>query len=1070
METSDCDFLSELYDLSEEIPSDDEDGSAGTTDWVSAGNTPISITIDGVDKRLLETARAEVPLVVNNIRHKIYGSKQHTMDKIKPSLLLNCWMDSMILALMKNHINNNLGGDPVSNSDITAFIRVELMLSFYKVSPQLYFDIDFRHQFPTAGIGMSFKRYTTILNALSHSPYEYNSETCAAGIWKIPMAHNKDIAGALELFRKTSSHVAYIPGVTSVSLDDDLLQLRSQQVINAGYSQIKNPSKGLGVIHHGVVSICTSLYCGGHVAARKESTIDCVKILLRSLSGASVESQIALQKSKFYWDRGYGGTNGEANQFVIESGGNLVGTAKRMTSFYYTFDQVPGPKHVLIQEKGTMASYWAYKKYGNQANLTKQYALAHRNGLGRVALLQTIVKELGTGKYTYITKSGHDTPSLKQTNEYLTEFEDLHVHQLTEGQCTPEWFLLRKFCITGTGAYSILKLLAQQETDTEGDLAELCTYLSIEIGEDPQDVTPYDDTEYTLAILSNKSLAELKTICRSKKLPQSGTKMQLSERILGSKPETVTQLPGYLELLINSWFMAPFKSRACREGSINEHSILLHISTFMEKEDKDLNIEKIQEYGLLNSKDHELLAFSPDAIAVAHVPSTNERKLMLVEMKTKCSTSTEQAEKDIAQKLGRYLSINIDECTPIDFENAVPEASFCCQLLHGMTCGNLSDAIYVVASLTKIICVVHIQASRNIRDLYHSLVTEVIYDHLGWVSTGICPAFSFKPGDHAVDQHSVQFTLSLWTAVNNEIKVRKYPLPACKHLVPELVAEWNRGKGAIDNYSRFLKNVKAHHSSLSPVGAIWLRLLMTMIYNSYQSFVLCKTKQFLLSEECRSFKMYQMERSKQLSFRQFCSLLAHDLTVKVGSLDVDGESDTDKSTAAAQAIPDGAVQVAYNKCKSYFQKPDLISKRKNKHLGHQPKPSSSQLSCIWCCRCTQFHEQGILHSRHGRKTKWKCSTCDVALCKVKRYGDKSCFELFHESDTLFNPCSNNHTDVHVRKHANRPPVPKRGRKLDSDTESISEDVQTKRRKTSRIITVPPRRSRRQNNNEHSTSS
>ena len=56
----------------------------------------------------------------------------------------------------------------------------------------------------------------------------------------------------------------------------------------------------MGVIHHGAVSNFTSLYCGGHVASRKESTIDCVKILLFALSGALIESQISLNRTNFF--------------------------------------------------------------------------------------------------------------------------------------------------------------------------------------------------------------------------------------------------------------------------------------------------------------------------------------------------------------------------------------------------------------------------------------------------------------------------------------------------------------------------------------------------------------------------------------------------------------------------------------------------------------------------------------------------------------------------------------------------------------------------------------------------
>jgi hypothetical protein len=110
------------------------------------------------------------------------------------------------------------------------------------------------------------------------------------------------------------------------------------------------------VIHHGTVSNTTSLYLSGHVASRAESTTDCVKIIMRSLSGASVESHIRFPNTSFYWDRGYGGTDGEVNIFAVETGAHLIGTAKRMNSFPFRFDQQKVGTHQKIQMKGTMAS------------------------------------------------------------------------------------------------------------------------------------------------------------------------------------------------------------------------------------------------------------------------------------------------------------------------------------------------------------------------------------------------------------------------------------------------------------------------------------------------------------------------------------------------------------------------------------------------------------------------------------------------------------------------------------------------------------------------------------------
>ena len=82
------------------------------------------------------------------------------------------------------------------------------------------------------------------------------------------MQHDREIAAAMEVVRRTDAEIAFVSGVTQVGLGDDLLRMRLKMVVNHGFSQINNPSKGLGVIHHGAVSVTTGSYIGGHVAAR----------------------------------------------------------------------------------------------------------------------------------------------------------------------------------------------------------------------------------------------------------------------------------------------------------------------------------------------------------------------------------------------------------------------------------------------------------------------------------------------------------------------------------------------------------------------------------------------------------------------------------------------------------------------------------------------------------------------------------------------------------------------------------------------------------------------------------
>ena len=124
---------------------------------------------------------------------------------------------------------------------------------------------------------MDHARYQQILHCLSISDTSRQVSTTA---WTPPMQHDREMAAAMKVVRRTGAEMACVPGVTQVGLDDDLLRMRSKMVVDHGFSQINNPCKGLGVIHHGAVSVSTGLFIGGHVAARGESTLDCVKILL----------------------------------------------------------------------------------------------------------------------------------------------------------------------------------------------------------------------------------------------------------------------------------------------------------------------------------------------------------------------------------------------------------------------------------------------------------------------------------------------------------------------------------------------------------------------------------------------------------------------------------------------------------------------------------------------------------------------------------------------------------------------------------------------------------------------
>ncbi|KAF1781992.1 hypothetical protein GQ600_19596 [Phytophthora cactorum] len=166
--------------------------------------------------------------------------------------------------------------------------------------------------------------------------------------------------------------------ISIVSLDDDLIRLRSQSFDDLGLSHIRNTKKGefdnmelkcyvkltaanvisrFGPVQHGIVSLLTGSFLGGHVAARGESTLE---ILQRSLYGASSESQIRLPGIIHALDRGY--QSAAVNEQIHSVGGKVIGTRKRTGRLPFTYGKRGSTYHREVDEKGELSAYWATTK------------------------------------------------------------------------------------------------------------------------------------------------------------------------------------------------------------------------------------------------------------------------------------------------------------------------------------------------------------------------------------------------------------------------------------------------------------------------------------------------------------------------------------------------------------------------------------------------------------------------------------------------------------------------------------------------------------------------------------
>lgn len=242
-----------------------------------------------------------------------------------------------------------------------------------------------------------------------------------------------------------------------------------------------------GPVQHGGVSLSTGLFIGGHVASRGKSTVDIVKVLQRSLCGAATESQIRNPGIIHALDRGY--QSALVNQHIHSVGGKIVGTHKRTNRFPFTFGRAPSRFQREIAEKDELSAYWATTKLAGSRSAdvaaSKAFAVAYRCGLGSVALCYTTDHHYGPGQWSYIFRPKKQWE--RGTIDNLAGFED-GVQILTEEQRTPDWFLMRRFRVTGSVANRLFRRIArspeqrtfERDPVTDPDVRAVMMILSIE--------------------------------------------------------------------------------------------------------------------------------------------------------------------------------------------------------------------------------------------------------------------------------------------------------------------------------------------------------------------------------------------------------------------------------------------------------------------------------------------------------------------------------------------------------------------------------------------------------------
>lgn len=435
-----------------------DNGNRQFSGWSMIDNFDTSISFDDVDKFLLQAAKKEIPVVMEQIRNAIPGCDNAT--ELSPLDFFKMWIRKTLLDDMIKWIKR-FGKKTLTEEEICEFIKVEFYLSAYRCSPTEFYNSNLETIYKIRDTCMDKDDYLFILKALSGNK---ETDTCATiniedPSWKANYSRNRDFERVVNNFRNSCAAIACIPGKSVSGVDDDLIRGRSKNVAEAGYSHINNPAKGMGMLHHGMVSVPTRLFQGGQFQLRGQTTLDCMTMLQRSKSGAGCDNQIDLEESLMLWDRGYGGPDGIVNQETLARNGLIIGTSKWTTSYPFNYGkQKQGDARTLVSEKGTLATFWAEKNYRYGSRSRKHYAMAFRDGRGGVVLMHGSGSVVRPGQYVYVTERGRGTDveeEDKEDNGFFQRFEDENISKITVSQGSPEWFLMRQFRITATAAYDV---------------------------------------------------------------------------------------------------------------------------------------------------------------------------------------------------------------------------------------------------------------------------------------------------------------------------------------------------------------------------------------------------------------------------------------------------------------------------------------------------------------------------------------------------------------------------------------------------------------------------------------
>jgi hypothetical protein len=853
--------------------------------------------------------------------------------------------------------------------------------------------------------------------------------------WSFVYGQDRQLEEMFDKIGRQTSKLCYVEGRTNFCGDDDKLRKRSALAATLGLTR----SKGLhsfGPVANCLNSLSTGICLATYMTHHDDNSTDIVRTNLVTVCGTRNSSTMRFRNANLLGDRAYNEESlfKESVSWEIEH----TNTTKRGPSLPFKFGNTSYKacrSQRIIPESGPPVVLGATRAVGGRT----AFFVAYRNGTGRVTFLQSTRPEFSAENINYISMSQDQLYSkhfqavlkLKRSREgkaYMGEplgrkeslLKSKGLREETRVQGTMCWRMLRQFRITSTVSHRLLPTSRMDLTDTEANFLERSLGRTLtQPHEIPLDRSHAHKSTEQLMLFSQRELSE---IAKSYGRPYTGTKPKLVLAIQQGPMET--PVFSMEEKMLQATFLPPLKDKdktPHKIGSLNEQSVRNSLGTLLAE--FGCEIICLWECGLISQVGNSWLATSLDGwlVYVDRLQNPNVEEHAGLEIKTPTGKEWRELVKTHQSQFGSYVRC---KCGDEEFKLLVYKSDYRTQVLHHATATNLEKVFFIVANENTPIYSVLISFSTEQRQTFLGILMGIYDRGLSWAyndawtnadPTCHIPFFReevISRSSYHIDRDTVVFQYVLWKVLLKATIDAEMPLPVAKRIVPAIVAFWNKGKGRIDEMSRYLKEMHWYLAQESPRQALVIREIKKAAVNA-----------LLLKRHCwnqipntwfhgKSFseirkKLTQHEGTLSdfilelaMTYKILSPMPGHVPTSPLkrkqpseGQLEhakrtcLDQRFEHEKEASLEQREAETYCgNVKRNKLKKFMEEPVLNSIRLNRSLNHCMLSTGIGARCHLCSA-----------GRNGfHSTFFVCATCQVRLCTIARDGHEStCFDRFH---------------------------------------------------------------------------